>query len=899
MGGELNGAQHTVLNQSFLNRYSITFILICFFSYSIYSQTASLSGHVVNLDVEPINGAIITLSKEQAIIMYTTTEDTGYFLFENIPHGVYELKVSKLGYQAVRLEVNVIDTVSLSPISLALLSESLDEVTLEVEKEITIRKDTIIFNASSFIKENTRVVEDLLEQLPGIDVADDGTITVNGKAISRVLVEGDDLFGRGYSLLSKNLDAKAIDKVEVIKNYSPNPLFKDIKQGDERVINLVLDENKKFQWFGTAEAAYGVASENRYITGAVISNFSKKSKNFSSLGLNNLGVQKISDLENLTGTQNSDNYSNLGTDVSTTPFFSLSNVRPRLKASRQNINNEETVNTSSIFPINSKTQGKIVTYLSSDDKLFNQQSDNRFTLNETEFVNATGRRILSDVTDTFIRFNIDKEINTSSALEFETRFVSKNDQSREAAFFNSTDINAGLELRNTSLLNQLSYTNRFTGSDIVHGTLVYRNGLLDSNYRTDRLVFIDADQMSANEFNNDERTNDSFIGGEVSYLHKTNKNLLESQIAFSQRIETFENEIFRTGSSLSELSFFPNKETTYRTSALDLTSSYSYVSSRFSATASAIIRYKYDTRNDANRLERNTAFALLPELNFSWKFAAKQQVTGKYSKSLDSPSLRQIINNDVLTDFRTISRGLDRLTFLEEDSVFLNYSLGNWSDRFFFNTFFRYTFQNRYLSTNSLISLEQTDNIIIALNNRQGAIFNMSLDYYIKSLSLNAKLKGGYGTLQYDNIVNGFTRAIASENTNVGVELKSVFNSWFNFNGGFSLLDNRIQTGENLNNNTNLFAFMDVSATKDRWNLALQSEWYQFSTSGSQKNRFNFVDIFLNYKLPKSRTEISIIGNNLLNTDTFEEAFVGDALLSTTRYELIDRYFLLRLNFSF
>lgn len=899
MGGELKGAQRTVLSRSLFDRYFFAFILIWFFSFSIYSQTATLSGQVLNLDAEPLHRVIVTLSKENAITNYTLTGDKGYFLFENIPRGTYEVKISKLGYEAVLLEVDVVKDISLNPVSLALPSESLDEVILNVEKEITVRRDTIIYNASSFAKENTRVVEDLLEQLPGIDVSDDGTITVNGKAVSRVLVEGDDLFGRGYSLLSKNLDAKAIDKVEVLKNYSPNPLFNSIKKGDDTVINLVLDERKKFQWFGTAKAGYGLASENRYIAGSVISNFSKKSKNFFSASLNNLGVQNISDLENLTGSQNSDNYSDLGTDLTTKPFFSLSNNRPRLRASRENINNEETVNTSSIFTINSNTQGKLVTYISTDDKLFNQQNNNRFTLNETEFINTTGRRILSDVSDTFIRFNIDKELNTSSALEFETRFVSKEDQSREAAFFNNTDINANLQLRNTSLLNQLSYTNRVTAKNIVHGTVVYRNSLSQSNYRTDRLVFIETDQMLGNVFNNDERINDAYIGGEVSYLHKVNKNLLESQVSFKQRTEIFNNSLFTTEQSLSDVSLFPAMETVYRTSALDLSSSYSYVSTAFSATASAVIRYRFDTRNDTNRLDRNTAFVVLPELNFNWKLGQKQQVTGTYSRSLDSPSLSNIITTTVLTDFRTVSRGLDNLTFLDEDRVFLNYSLGNWSDRFFFNTFLRYTFQNTYLSTNSIISLDQTDNSIIELRNRQGATFNARLDYYIKSLSLNAKLKGGYGFLEYDNIVNDFTREITSENTTVGIELKSVFTSWFNFNGGFSVSGNTVQTGETLNNNSNLFAFMDLGAAKERWSLALQSEWYQFSTSVNQKNTFSFIDLFLNYKLPKTRTEISIIGNNLLNTDTFEEAFVGDALLSTTRYELIDRYLLLRLNFSF
>src|SRR5690606_24544689 len=93
--------------------------------------------------------------------------------------------------------------------------EDLNEVVLETWEKIKISKDTITFRASKFINGSEQVVEDLLKNLPGVEVLKNGNIKVNGKPIDKLLIEGDDLFDDKYKILSKNLDVKNISEVQI------------------------------------------------------------------------------------------------------------------------------------------------------------------------------------------------------------------------------------------------------------------------------------------------------------------------------------------------------------------------------------------------------------------------------------------------------------------------------------------------------------------------------------------------------------------------------------------------------------------------------------------------------------------------------------------------------------
>jgi hypothetical protein len=97
---------------------------------------------------------------------------------------------------------------------------SLDEVELVYEMPVTISGDTLVYNADSFNKGTERKLEDVLENLPGVEINDDGQVEVEGKVVNKLMVEGKDFFDGDTKLATKNIPSSALYKVQVLKNYS-------------------------------------------------------------------------------------------------------------------------------------------------------------------------------------------------------------------------------------------------------------------------------------------------------------------------------------------------------------------------------------------------------------------------------------------------------------------------------------------------------------------------------------------------------------------------------------------------------------------------------------------------------------------------------------------------------
>ena len=151
---------------------------------------------------------------------------------------------------------------------------------MQSRRPITIKKDTIVFDAKSFLQGNELVVEDLLKKIPGLNVLTDGTIKIGNQEVEKVMIDGDDFFEKGYKIVTKNMPVNPIDKVEVYQNYSNNKHLKGIENSEKVALNLTLKEDAKRIWFGNIFGGYGLVSENRYEFRANLMNFGKKSKHY-------------------------------------------------------------------------------------------------------------------------------------------------------------------------------------------------------------------------------------------------------------------------------------------------------------------------------------------------------------------------------------------------------------------------------------------------------------------------------------------------------------------------------------------------------------------------------------------------------------------------------------------
>jgi len=223
--------------------------------------------------------ATITVFKaaDTSIITYRLSDPQGEFKVPGIPLNIdCRAVITFSGFRVMRKEFRLTPeepNLDFGPIRMTSDTSSLDEVLVIAERPpVVVKKDTIEFNASAFSTLPTALVEDLLKKLPGVNVDGEGNITVNGRKVNRILVDGREFFGNDPKMASRNLPANIIDKVQVAEDKDERELNPDKPAGDiGQVINLKLKKGIKQGWFGKAYA--GAGTDDRYEAGGIVNLF--------------------------------------------------------------------------------------------------------------------------------------------------------------------------------------------------------------------------------------------------------------------------------------------------------------------------------------------------------------------------------------------------------------------------------------------------------------------------------------------------------------------------------------------------------------------------------------------------------------------------------------------------
>lgn len=245
-------------------------LLILFFVGSIsYSQSIKFEGFVTDskaVALEMANIIAVNVSTK-TMDSYAITNDKGKFALNLKPNTNYVIKFSYLGMQNKELSLmtsteNVTKTITMEEGGF-----ELDGVEIVREMPVSIKGDTIVYNADSFKSGTERKLEDVLKKLPGVEINADGEIEVEGKKVSKLMVEGKDFFDGDTKLGVKNIPADAIDKIQVLRNYAEIGALKGVENNqDNLAMNIKLKSGKKNFWFGDLTAGIGVGhTESRYL----------------------------------------------------------------------------------------------------------------------------------------------------------------------------------------------------------------------------------------------------------------------------------------------------------------------------------------------------------------------------------------------------------------------------------------------------------------------------------------------------------------------------------------------------------------------------------------------------------------------------------------------------------
>lgn len=227
------------------------------------------------------NASVLFLRTTDSImIRFSRTDKDGNFRAKKLPYGSYLLLVTSPGYADYVDSLIIKDSADIVLPEIPLIPKSalLEQVVVNGSKGgIRLKGDTIEFKADSFHTQAGATVEELLKKLPGIQVDKNGKITAQGEKVQKVLVDGEEFFGDDPTLVTQNLRADMVDKVQVYDKKSDQAAFTGIDDGQRtKTIDLKLKANKKNGYFGKISA--GAGTDGYYDNQVMLNAFRNKQK---------------------------------------------------------------------------------------------------------------------------------------------------------------------------------------------------------------------------------------------------------------------------------------------------------------------------------------------------------------------------------------------------------------------------------------------------------------------------------------------------------------------------------------------------------------------------------------------------------------------------------------------
>ena len=264
------------------------FVLILIFNLVSYSQNATIKGTVIDTaEKTNLYQSVITLLRQDdsTLVKFARADKDGKFIIKNIPAGKFFLIATFPTYADFLDEITISGDSIINMGNLVMMPKAklLEEVIVRQNVAIRIKGDTIEYKADSFKVAEGANVQELLRKMPGFQVDRNGKITAQGQSVGKVLVDGEEFFSDDPAVVTQNLRADAIDKVQSFDKKSDQAEFTGIDDGvRNKTVNLVMKEDKKKGYFGKISA--GLGTDERH-NGEAMVNYFKGKKKVSAYGI--------------------------------------------------------------------------------------------------------------------------------------------------------------------------------------------------------------------------------------------------------------------------------------------------------------------------------------------------------------------------------------------------------------------------------------------------------------------------------------------------------------------------------------------------------------------------------------------------------------------------------------
>ena len=900
--------------------FSTIFLLIFSFSYS----QIKLEGYVkdsLGKGLELAN--VIAINKAtSALDSYGITNEDGRYKLNLKKNTIYSIQVSYIGMKsaAERLETLTSD---LTKDFILQEDNLLDEVELTYEMPVTVSGDTLTYNADSFNKGTERKLEDVLENLPGVEINDDGQVEVEGKVVTKVMVEGKDFFDGDSKLATKNIPSNAVDKVQVLKNYAEVGQLSGVTNNQNNVaLNIKLKEGKKNFWFGNilgggGEPEVHPKTDNLYLIQPKLFYYSPEySLNFIG-DLNNIGEVAFTrrDYFNFTGgfkrpSATSGTSINLGNnDIG---FLTLQNNRAK------DINTKFGAANFSWSPKSSLDLGGFAIFSNSRNELQENRSiqytdagigiPNEETQSNTFQENNLGMLKLSTKYQPDANNQLEYEIfGQLSQSEQDQRFFSSINQSidqiEEVTPFNvSQNLNYYYTLDDKNIF-ALEAQHVLKDEDPLY------NAILEDKFSYDDTAQnLGLDQLQSNyNLNQEKRVQSNQLDAKLDYWRilnkKSNLNFTLGTIFSHQK---FDSNIFQF---LDDGSLYDSSPTDvsdvnsidYRFTDLYLGLHYRLKTGIFTITP-GISGHAYNVNNTQfGQKATDNFFRFLPDLNVIVQLKKSETLNLNYRMQTQFTDVSNFASGLVLNNYNSLFSGNPYL----ENALSHNVSL-------FYYSFNMFNYTNVFASLNYNKSI---DNIRTQSVFQPGSVIRVSTPFNSpfadESMNASGRFQRTFGkirgTLRANfnySIFNQFIQNRRSENETFSQTYRAQIRTNFRTAPNLDLSYRYTIQDNNLGQNSTKFYTKSPTIELDA--LFLKSFTFRtdysfndFSDEIGTINTFEFWNASLSYRKDEdAKFEYELRATNLLDTRSQNQSNAGNISVSATEYFIQPRYITFRVRFE-
>jgi hypothetical protein len=628
------------------------------------SQNVTIDGTVVDSVLKKsLTSATVSLarSKDSSLISFTRANDDGFFQIKNVAPGKYLLSVSYVGYQHLWLGIKVGSTpkLSLGNIYLADANQTTTVTVTARRPPVVINGDSIEFNSENFKTVPNAVVEDMLKKMPGIEVDKAGAITVNGKSVTKVYVNGKEFFTGDPKMATKNLPADAVDKIQVYDRKSDQAMFTGIDDGNEETaINIKTKKDRKQSTFGKINGSAGVPGR---FDGQGNVNRINNDEQFSVIGsANNTNRQSFSngDISSFSGGGGGGGRGGGGMTINISGGGGGSDANAQgvantfsLGGNYSNVLNDKKMD----FNINANGSDVERNNISNSytqnltpGNLFNRSSNSNSTSRSQQV--RLGMTIDNKVSESFsykYTPSISAQHNTNESIS-STSTLLPDGTLTNATNTNSNSVTDAVNLSNTLLLRKkFVKKGRTISSTITQG---YNNSTSNGSQFTDQLFYtagIKTKDSILDQKNNRKGLSQTYSANLVYTEPLGKKSLLEMNTFFNANIGSTSKKVYDKNSVTSMYDALNTKLTNEYSSEYTYSGggmNYRLNQKKFNfATGFSLQDAKLNGENTTANTKINNEFKdILPNAMFVYNFSQTQNFRFNYRTSTNQPSLTQL-----------------------------------------------------------------------------------------------------------------------------------------------------------------------------------------------------------------------------------------------------------------